>query len=176
MSRRVPGHIPGSIVEVKPVGFDPVVVHVKAPTQGEKRDHLAAILADIKVSKESGDITFNMGAAFLLREKALSQWVAKVDGYADAAGIPIMTAQDLWERGEVELCALVHSAIEELLSLSPDSKKNLEQSLGSSSVETKALTGIAVTAEPVSSAGLATATIPGAILSFDTSSRSEAQG
>jgi hypothetical protein len=170
--RKVPGQKPGTLIEFVPkscgnlVGDEPPIrVWIRVPSEGDKRAHLAEIVGDVDMS--GAEPRMRVGFATLLERKgaAIKRFVERVEGYAGPDDVPIVTAADLWERGEDAISSEVAGAIDGLLSLSAEEKKDSP----ASSVSPAAESSTAGTSAPLAtlpSPTIATATAPGATLKY----------
>ena len=165
MARKIPGHKPGSLVEFIPEALGnkdeatPVRVFIRAPSEAERR----AFLADkVEMVTTAGEMTPRAVYELALRtkERLVESFVASVENYADQDDKPVDTGKALKERGEFLLMCEVAGAIEEILALSEESKKNSVLSSDLFSPKTAPFDGTAASAEPPISLGSETAPGP----------------
>jgi hypothetical protein len=165
MARRVPGIAPGTLVEFVPKHDgnaddpSPVRVFIQAPTQGEKRAHLADTIRAVRVASVEGEVKLDFADVLERRRLVIERFVKRVEGYEDQHGAPIADGETLWERGELGLCSEVADFVEALLGLNEEQRKNSEGSSASSQAATPASSGTAASASPTASTAPATATV-----------------
>jgi hypothetical protein len=187
MPRKIPGPVPGALIEFVPKAFgnaleaEPVRVLIRAPSERERREHFETGVQSVTIKMQNGKpvldekgepiVEVKLADRAERRDAAIRRFVDHVEGYVDQADAPISTAADLAERGELEVLNEVEAKINALLGLTEDEQKKSDESSGSPRPATQASVGTAVNALPEGSHGSATASIPRATLSFDTTSR-----
>lgn len=172
--RRVPGLKPGTLVAFVPEAFgnrgeaEPVRVWLKAPSEADRRAHLAEIMERVDVTAASPGSPPKLSLTFAdileRKRKAILRFVDKVENYTGQDEQPIVTAADLWERGELAVCNEVDEEIERLLALGEPEKKGSAASSGSTEAVSSPTVG-GVTTAAASSPASATAT-GGATLTY----------
>jgi 2-hydroxychromene-2-carboxylate isomerase len=151
MARRIPGPKPGAIIEFRPIAYadpmelEPVKIFVRAPSQGEKREHLYAML-ELSRSAEAAGKSLGMREHLASKRDVIERFVTRVENYSDQSGVAIDGGDALWERGEDLLCSEVYVFLLSLLSLEPEAKNVSGASSSSSPVETPVSPGIASSA------------------------------
>jgi hypothetical protein len=156
--RRIPGAKPGTLSEFIPEAFgnradaDPIRVWLKVPSEGDKRQYLVDIMERIDVSSlvpgQTPKVALTIADALERKRKGILRFVDHVEGYSDQAGESIATADDLWTRGELAICNEVEAAIDALLALSSDEKKDSPAPSASSTAASSARPGSASVAIP----------------------------
>lgn len=157
MARVVPGPPPGKEVEYVPAfennraDPDPVRAFFIAPSNADRR----ALYA----SPENPFTIENATGADLQRwrEKILGTLLQRVENYRDPDGVPIVTAADLAERGELPLFVELYSFASDLLTLSGEAVKPSAGPQDSSPQAIRLSNGTAASADDKASTSPATA-------------------
>lgn len=94
---------------------EPVKVHIKQITEGERR----RVDWDLRKEKEKSSLD---STELTIRAYFLAM-ITCVENYLDNRGEPILTAQDLWDHGESEIVWDVVAEIQRGLDLTTEEKK-----------------------------------------------------
>jgi hypothetical protein len=112
MARVVPGPPPGKEFEFVTKGDgDPVTMILRAPTNADRR----AILTCPEALGEN---------RFAFHEKLAKTFLVRIVDYRDPDLVPIVTAEDLIDRGEPAIFIELVAALTDLITLSPDAAKH----------------------------------------------------
>jgi len=131
--RQVHGYPPGQVREYTVKIDDSIKVWIKSPTEGEKR-RLSQEGEVIRFDTETGMVVdvgmLRMDRIVAKHERFVRGFVEKVEGYTNAAGVPIVNGDDLAEHGDNDIVAEVALEVEKSLSLGAEAAKKSDASPG----------------------------------------------
>lgn len=157
MARIVPGPPPGKEVEYVPeidgnrADPEPVRAHFRAPSNADRRALYGSPENPLLMEKSSN------ADAQRWREKVLGTLLERIENYRDASGVPIVTAADLVERGEILMFVELYGFASDLLTLSGEAVKPYAGPQDSSPQAIRLSNGTAASADDKDSMSSATA-------------------
>ena len=98
---------------------------MRAPSPGDRRKFLAAATKALRFKVEKGaDVSVELADIQERRREALMMIVERVENYTGADDAPIVSAKDLWDRGDTSVADEVGDYAALLLGVSEEDAKN----------------------------------------------------